>query len=128
MLSTLAGIFLILHGFVHLWYLVLAFGFVEYKPDMGWTGRSWIFSRIMGDSLIRSLAGVLFAIAALAFIISGIVFLAKSPWAQPMLLSSAILSSLIILFFWDGSMEYIVQKGVIGLLLNIVVILLVVLS
>jgi len=30
--------FLILHGLVHLWYLVLAFRLVEYKPDMGWTG------------------------------------------------------------------------------------------
>jgi len=74
------------------------------------------------------LSGVLFAVAALAFVVSGIVFLAKTSWAQPMIFSSAVFSSLILLLFWDCTLEYIVQKGIIGLLSNIVVILLIFLS
>jgi len=119
MLQILTGIFIILHGLVHLWYLVLSFQWVKFQPDMGWTGQSWLFSKIFQETSVRSFAGVLFALGALAFIISGIGFLADASWLNPVLLASAIFSSLVLVLFWDGNTDMLVQKGLVGLLINL---------
>jgi hypothetical protein len=50
MLRFLIGIFIVLHGLVHLWYVVLSQGLVEFEPEMGWTGESWLLSRLLGES------------------------------------------------------------------------------
>lgn len=121
MTNTLAGIFLILHGLVHFWYVVLSFEWVPFQPDMGWTGQSWLFSSILKDSILRPFAGILFAIAALLFIISGISIFFTPDWLKTILLISSFFSSFILLLFWDGSTQMLVQKGIIGLIINLVV-------
>ena len=123
MITVLFGIFIILHGLVHLWYVVLSQGWVPYQPDMGWTGESWILSGIMGQAPLRWLATVLYSLAALGFVLAGIGILFQTGWWQPVLLAVAAFSSVIILIFWDGSRALIVQKGLLGLLINAVVIL-----
>ena len=50
MLRFLFGTFVVLHGLVHLWYFTLSQRLVEFKPEMGWTGKSWILSNLLGDS------------------------------------------------------------------------------
>ena len=122
MLNTFAGIFVILHGLVHLWYVVLSYQIVEYQPDMGWTGKSWFFSAFLQDSSVRSLAGILFIIAALLFIISGIGILSNAGWLSSVILIASVFSSIILILFWDGSMAMIVQKGIIGVIINLVLI------
>lgn len=122
MINTLAGIFLILHGLVHFWYVVLSFEWVKFQPDMGWTGQSWLFSSFLKDSMLRPLAGILFTIAVFLFIISGISVFFQPEWLNTILLISSIFSSIILVLFWDGSTHMIVQKGIIGLIINLVVI------
>lgn len=122
MINTLAGIFLILHGLVHFWYVVLSFEWVKFQPDMGWTGQSWLFSSFLKDSMLRPLAGILFTIAVFLFIISGISVFFQPEWLNTILLISSIFSSIILVLFWDGSTQMIVQKGIIGLIINLVVI------
>ena len=122
MINTLAGIFLILHGLVHFWYVVLSFEWVGFQPDMGWTGYSWVFSPLLKDSILRPFAGILFAIAGLLFITSGISVFFNPQWLKTILLISSVFSSLILVLFWDGSAQMIVQKGLIGLMINLVVI------
>jgi len=120
MFHFLFALFIILHGLVHLWYFTLSQRLVEFKPEMGWTGRSWLLSNFLGDPNTRSLASTLFVLAAIAFVISGVgIFIRAEWWAA--LISSAILSSVIILIFWDGSMQLIVQKGLIGFLISLVI-------
>lgn len=119
MLKLLSGIFIVLHGLVHLWYVVLSYGLVEFQPDMGWTGESWLLSGLLGESLTRSLAGVLYIAASLAFVASGVGIFADAEWRRPLLLGSAILSSVLVLLYWDGGTEMIVQKGLAGLLINV---------
>jgi hypothetical protein len=118
-MKAIAGIFLILHGLVHMWYVTLSQGWVEFQPDMGWTGRSWLLSSFLGEGATRLIAGVIYALAALAFVVSGVGVLANADWFRPLLLGSAVFSGVIVLVFWDGSMEMIVQKGLLGLLINI---------
>lgn len=128
MIPILFGIFIILHGLVHLWFVVLSRGWVPFQPDMGWTGESWILSGVLGQLPLRWLATVLYSLAALGLVLAGIGILAQSRWWQPALLAAAAFSSVVILVFWDGSRQYIVQKGLLGLLINAVVILYVLLN
>ncbi len=119
MLRVLIGIFIVLHGLVHLWYFTLSQRLVEFKPDMGWSGRSWIFTDLLGDSMTRTLAGVLYVVAIIAFVVSGIGIFVRAEWWRPVLVGSAVFSTVIILLLWDGSMQLIVQKGLIGLLIDL---------
>lgn len=50
MLRYLVAIFLTLHGLVHLWLFTLSQNLIEFKPEMGWSGRLW-------DSMPNATAG-----------------------------------------------------------------------
>lgn len=121
-MQALTGIFIILHGLVHFWYVVLSYQWVEFKPDMGWNGQSWLFSSFLNQSTIRSITGVLFILAAIAFVISGIGIFIQADWLNTFILGSSIFSTLVLLLFWDGQLEMILQKGIIGVLINLVII------
>lgn len=124
MLKVFSGIFLILHGLVHLWYVVLSFGMVKFQEDMGWTGKSWIFSSLLPETTIHILSGILFVLSTLLFLISGVGLLANFSGLRAILLISAVFSTLVIVLFWDGQTNMLVQKGIIGVLINIMVIFL----
>jgi hypothetical protein len=47
--SSLMGILARVGGFVHLWYVALSQGWVEMEDAMGWNGRSWLLSDLLGD-------------------------------------------------------------------------------
>lgn len=115
----LFGLFVVLHGLVHLWYFTLSQRLVEFKPEMGWSGKSWLFSNLMGDAATRTLASVAFIAATLAFVVSGIGIFAGSDWWRPALVGAAVFSAVSILVLWDGGMQLIVQKGLLGLLIDL---------
>jgi hypothetical protein len=69
---TVYGIFLALHGLVHFWPATLSWRLVEFQPEMGWTGASFVLSRILSETAVLKLAGVLFPLAGVLFVISGI--------------------------------------------------------
>ena len=118
MLSNWGGLFIVLHGLVHLWYVVLSQKWVAFQPEMGWTGRSWLLTNVLGDSPTRLLAGLLYVLATIGLVVSGIGVMARGEWWRPVLIGSTILSSVTLLLFWDGSTDLIVQKGLIGLVIN----------
>lgn len=121
MTRFLAGLFIILHGLVHLWYFTLSRGLVEFKPDMGWSGKSWLLSGVLADSTTRTLAAALYLVATIALIVSGLAIFLRVAWWQPLLLGSAVISVATILLFWDGEMQYIIQKGLLGLLIGLAI-------
>lgn len=118
MFRILFGLFALLHGLVHLWYFVLSQGMVEFQAEMGWSGESWILSRLMAAPAGRSLAGGLYLLAAIMFAAASAAIFAGSAWWRPVLVSAAAFSSAIILLFWDGRPQMLVEKGLIGLLIN----------
>jgi pimeloyl-ACP methyl ester carboxylesterase len=122
MAKFLIAFFVILHGLVHLWYVVLSQNLVEFKPEMGWTGRSWILTNLIGSPITRQLAGILYGLAAVALVAGGLGIIFRSNWWQPVLVGSAVLSATIILLFWDGSMERILEKGLLGFLISIAIV------
>jgi hypothetical protein len=118
MTRFLTGLFIILHGLVHLWYFTLSRGLVEFKPDMGWTGKSWLLTGVLGDSTTRTLAAALYLVATIALVVSGLAIFLRAAWWQPLLMGSAAISVATILLFWDGEMQFMVQKGLLGLLIG----------
>lgn len=124
MLRTLFGVFIILHGLVHLWPFVLSRGLVEFKPEMGWTGESWLLTGIIGDSATRHLASIVYVLATVMFVASGVGLFARAQWWRSLMLASAVFSALVILTFWDGRAGLLVEKGLVGFLIDMAIIFL----
>ena len=122
MAKFLFGLFIILHGLVHLWYVVLSQKLVAFRPEMGWTARSWIFTTMLGDTATRQLASGFYGLAAVALVVGGIGIFSQNNWSQPVLVCAALLSATIILLFWDGSRARIVEKGLLGLLISLAIV------
>jgi hypothetical protein len=102
-----------------LWYVTLSQRLVEFQPDMGWTGKSWLFSTLLGDAATRWLATVLYGLVTLGFVIGGIGIVAQQAWWRSLVIGSTAFSAAIILLFWDGGLPMLVQKGLIGFLINV---------
>jgi hypothetical protein len=120
MLRVVLGAVIILHGLVHIWYVVMSQGWVTVTPEMGWTGRSWLLSGVLGGAAARSLGSVFYAVATVAFVAGGAALLARADWSHAVLTAAALISSFVILAFWDGGLSMAVEKGAIGLALNLV--------
>ena len=118
------GVFILLHGLVHLLYTGQSQRIFELQPGMIWPDRSWVFSRVLEVGVIRKLASVTTALAAAGFVAGGIGVLLRDSWHRPLQLVSAGLSSLAYMLFWDGQLERLSKKGVVGLLINLAIILL----
>ncbi|NJC96787.1 MAG: hypothetical protein C3F07_07950 [Anaerolineales bacterium] len=118
-MRTLIGVFLLLHGLVHMWYVTLSQGWVEYQADMGWTGKSWLLTNLLGDGATHTLATVFYSLSTLIFLVASAGLIAIQTWNRPWLLAASIVSSVTILVLWDGHFDLLVQKGLLGLLINV---------
>lgn len=118
MFTVLTGIFLVLHGLVHLWYVTLSQRWIEFEAEMGWSGESWLFTPVFGDRATRTIVGGLCALATLGFVAGGLGLVFRAAWWRPVVIGSAVVSTAIVLFFWDGRLEMVVEKGLIALIIN----------
>jgi hypothetical protein len=91
---------------------------------MGWTGNSWLFTNLVGDMATRIAATVVYSLVTIAFVIVSIGVFANTEWWPTALIATALASSIGIILFWDGSMDLLVQKGLLGLLLNFALLIL----
>lgn len=125
MLRLGVGVFLALHGLVHLWYVALSRGWVEVEEQMGWNGRSWLLSSSLPEATILSLASALYVVVGAAFVAGGVGYALGRDWATPVLLGAAALSTVVLVAMWDGEFDLLVEKGVLGVLINLAVVYLV---
>jgi hypothetical protein len=93
-----------------------------YKPEMGWTTRSWLFTPLLGDAITRKIAAVVFFLIMLVMAAGGAAFIFSAGWARGLLTGSAIASIAALILFWDGSFDMIVQKGLVAFLLDAAII------
>ncbi len=124
MISILFGVFIILHGLVHLLYFGHSAGIFELSPGLVWPDGSWAFSKLLGNEATRTVASVLLILAALAFVAAGIGILAKLSWGRPVTIGAATFSTLVYLLMWDGVFQNLPDKGFVGILINLAVIVL----
>jgi hypothetical protein len=117
------GVFILLHGLVHLLYFGHSARFFELKPGLLWTDGSWAFSRLLGDAAARNLASAALIVAAVGLILGGIGLLVGQAWWRPLVVGVAIFSSLVYILFWNGRMQDLDAQGGIGLLINLAILL-----
>jgi hypothetical protein len=115
------GVFIILHGLVHLLYFAQSQRLFELRPNMTWPDGSWAFSNLIGESVTRVLASFTYFLVAISFVAGGIGILFGQAWGRSLILGSAVFSSIIIILFWDGKMQKLDDKGGVGLLINITI-------
>jgi hypothetical protein len=121
MFRIIFGVFMVLHGLVHLLYFGQSQRLFELQPGMVWPDGSWAFSRLLGDEATRILASISYVLAAIGFIAGGIGILVSQAWWRPVVVASAAFSAVIIILFWDGKVQMLDDKGGIGLLINLAI-------
>jgi uncharacterized membrane protein YphA (DoxX/SURF4 family) len=120
-MRVLFGIFVLLHGLVHLLYFGQSARLFELKPGMAWPDGSWAFSRLLGDEAARALASVSLILAALALVAGGIGVLAGQAWRRPVIVGAAAFSSVVYLLLWNGKAQNLDGQGAIGILINVAI-------
>ncbi|MFN2151686.1 MAG: hypothetical protein ACK2T5_08825 [Anaerolineales bacterium] len=127
MLSIIFGIFLILHGLVHLLYAGQSWRLFELRPEMAWPDGAWLFSRFLGDESIRLMATVLLVLSAAGFVTGGLGLLFRGEWWRPVIAIAAAVSSLLFIVCWNGKFQALDDQGGIGILINLAILALILL-
>ncbi len=112
-------LFLALHGGAHMVYAAFARGWMTPEKGPNWTGYSWLFTRFFGESGTREIGTWIFYLAIGLFVIAALSLALRADWALNAISVAAIYSTLAILVMWDGKFSQIVDKGLIGILINI---------
>jgi len=118
MLRIIVGMFMVLHGLVHLFCFGQSRRLFELQADMVWPDGSWAFSKLLGKKATRLLASIVCVLAAISFVAGGIGILLKQSWWQPIVVGSAAFSAAIFVLFWDGRMQKLTEKGLVAILIN----------
>jgi len=121
MLHIILGVFLILHGAVHIWYVAMARGLISADADTIWNGRSWLFTRRLGDQATMALATIVFSAITLVFAVAGIALVAQQERFSTWAITGSILSIAAIIGFWDGKPDHPVEKGLLGITLDVAI-------
>ena len=123
-MTTLYAVFITLHGLAHIWYVVLSLRLVPFQPEMGWSGESWLLTGRLDEQVVRTIASLLYTLATLGFIVTGTVLLLNGNLYPPIMITAAALSMITIALYWDGDSSQLVQKGLVGFLINAFILLL----
>ena len=123
MIKFVAGVFLVLHGLVHLLYLGQSARLFELRPGMIWPDGSWAFSKLLGDNGTRTLASIFCILAAAGFLIGGAGILFGQPWWRTVVVASAAFSGILYILFWNGRLQHLDNQGGVGLLIDIAILL-----
>jgi hypothetical protein len=121
MLKFIVGVFMVLHGLVHLLYLGQSARYFELQPGMLWPDGSWAFSKLLGDDTVRLLANILLVLAAIGFVAGGAGVFVERAWWRPVVVGTAAFSAVVFVLFWDGGLQHLHDKGGIGILINLAI-------
>jgi len=112
------GVFLVLHGLVHLLYFGQSRRLFELQPGMVWPEGSWALSGLLGGDATKSVASIACVVAALCFAASGTALLFGQGWWRPTAVVAAAFSTLILLLLWNGRMQKLADQGAVAVLIN----------
>jgi hypothetical protein len=121
MLRFIVGVFVVLHGLVHLLYFGQGWRLFELQPGMGWPEGSWAFSRLLGAEATRLVASIACLVAAIAFVAAGAGILARQAWWRPVVVGAAVFSAAIFVLFWNGKLQRLDNQGAIAILINVAI-------
>ncbi len=121
MLQFVFGVFVVLHGLVHLLYFGQSARRFELQPGMVWPDGSWVFSKLLEDGSTRMLASIACVVAAVGFVAGGAGVLISVAWWRPVIVAAAAFSSIAFLLFWDGKLRRLPDQGAIAILIDVAI-------
>ncbi len=123
MIQVVSGVFLVLHGLVHLLYFGQSARLFALQPGMIWPDGSWAFSKLLGDNSTRTLTGIFCVLAAAGFVIGAAAIFLSQPWWRAVVVAAAVFSIFLYILFWNGRWQHIDNQGGVGILINIAILL-----
>ena len=121
MLQFICGVFIVLHGLVHLLYFGQSARRFELRPGMVWPDGSWAFSRLLGDKATRNLVSISCVLAAVGLVAGGAGIIISQSWWRPLIVAAAAFSSAAFLLFWNGKLQKLDDQGGVGVLINLAI-------
>ncbi|SEP03763.1 hypothetical protein SAMN04487948_111113 [Halogranum amylolyticum] len=92
------------------------------EDAMGWNGRSWLLSDLLAEGTVLSLASLIYVLVAVGFLVGGVGYGLGRDWATPVLVGAAVLSTVVLVAMWDGRFDLLVEKGIVGVAINVAVV------
>lgn len=123
-LKFILGLFLILHGLIHLLYLTLSQDIIT-DPSIHWSRESWLLSSFLSDGLLKQISFILFSASILFFVAAGLLYMTEFKRRRAAVYFSAIFSSMTILIFWNGTLQHLDDQGFVGIIINIAIMIIV---
>ena len=121
-MNIVFGLFLFAHGLVHAMYAAHALRLLEVRPGLLWPDSSWALSGLLGDSSVRVLVAVAFALIASGFAVTGAALIFRRPWWASAGSVAAIVSTVVIVLAWNGSLNDLADQGLFAIMINVVVV------
>ena len=121
MLRFIVGVFIVLHGLVHLLYAGQSRRLFELQAGMVWPDGSWAFAKLFGEAATRWLGSIACLLAALGFVAGGTAILVGQSWWRAAVVGAAAFSAAIFGLFWDGVPQKLADKGAIAVLINLAI-------
>lgn len=113
------GLFIAAHGVVHAWYVVFSRGWIQDDEEMGWNGQSWLLSPFLAERTILDLASVGYGLVTVGFVGGAVGYVLGTGWWGMAVAGAAVLSTATIVALWDGRLEQLAAKGVLGVAINL---------
>ncbi len=110
MLLILYALILLVHGLLFVLYGSFA---------KEWWPRSWLLAGRLDPGMLRVLVLTVLSSCAFLFSIAALGLVMGQPWFRDWLTAGGILSTLSMLTFWDGQFNALDEKGLVGILINI---------
>jgi hypothetical protein len=126
LLTLMIGALVVLHGLVHLLYSGQSWRLFELQPGMVWPENAWILSRLLGSQALRAVATLACALAAIGFVAGAAGIFLGHDWWRPIVVGSATFSTVLFALFWDGRTEHLAEKGAVGVLIDLAILIAVV--
>ena len=121
MLKVVIGVFLILHGGVHLLYAGHSLRLFELQPELPWPDGAWAFTRPLGQKATRVFTAVSLALVAAGFIASGVAMFSGFGWFKQVVMTTAWVSTGLYFLLWNGELETVDDQGAGGILINLII-------
>jgi hypothetical protein len=98
------GLFLIVHGSI---YLMFLFHFLDKEKNeyLGWSGKSWILSKVINEKLTNYIGKALWLLIIILFVLSGLSILdllIVNEFLSPLIILSSVIGILAFIIFFDG--------------------------
>lgn len=117
------AIFTVLHALVHMLYVGQLFNWFK-LPGGRYGDESWLLGDQLQQKPLRGWFIATMILCMVGFLLSAIGILGEQSWWHGMLIASAGVSSLLFVAGWNGKLKHLEQHGIIGVIINLILILL----